>query len=184
MPVGGQTPFPGGGKGVVGNADLFYDPAMDDDDQRWVDRQRGRYLGYRPGAAPSEQAAANSRGGIEPAGASDAVLNCPACLTTLCVDCQQHDVYETQFRAMFVLNCRVDRTEQLHFRDKKAPPRRKSKGAPPAPVRLARLPFPLFRALPMTMRLVRRPPAAGAAPAGRRALPPRVVRGVHHRGTR
>jgi len=37
---------------------------------------------------------------------SDAVLSCPACLTTVCIDCQQHALAEGQFRAMFVMNCR------------------------------------------------------------------------------
>lgn len=42
----------------------FYDPDLDDVDERWVDRQRkGR--------------------------TSDAVLSCPACFTTLCLDCQR-----------------------------------------------------------------------------------------------
>jgi E2F-associated phosphoprotein len=39
---------------------------------------------------------------------SDAVLSCPACLTTVCLDCQQHAEEEGQFRAMFVMNCRWD----------------------------------------------------------------------------
>ena len=37
---------------------------------------------------------------------SDAILSCPLCFTTLCIDCQQHDTYDNQFRAMFVMNCR------------------------------------------------------------------------------
>ena len=34
------------------------------------------------------------------------MLSCPACLTTVCLDCQQHAEEEGQFRAMFVMNCR------------------------------------------------------------------------------
>ena len=42
----------------------FYDPDLDDVDERWINRQRkGR--------------------------TSDAVLSCPACFTTLCLDCQR-----------------------------------------------------------------------------------------------
>jgi hypothetical protein len=42
----------------------FYDPDLDDVDERWVSKQRkGR--------------------------TSDAVLSCPACFTTLCLDCQR-----------------------------------------------------------------------------------------------
>ena len=41
-------------------------------------------------------------------GKSDAILSCPGCFTTLCVDCQQHSDANLQhvFRAMFVMNCR------------------------------------------------------------------------------
>lgn len=42
----------------------FYDPKLDDNDEVWAQKQR--------------------RGRI-----SDAVLSCPACFTTLCLDCQR-----------------------------------------------------------------------------------------------
>jgi hypothetical protein len=59
----------------------FFDPDIDDKDAAWVTKQRqGRK--------------------------SDAILSCPCCLTTLCIDCQQHSDLEGQFRAMFVMNCR------------------------------------------------------------------------------
>lgn len=57
----------------------FYDPDLDDKDAAWVRRQRG---------------------GRE----SDAILSCPGCLTTVCLDCQQHANKEGQFRAMFCTN--------------------------------------------------------------------------------
>lgn len=60
----------------------WYDPEVDEADEKWSHRQRRG----RP---------------------SDAVLSCPACFTTLCIDCQRHDKYENQFRAMFVRNCRI-----------------------------------------------------------------------------
>ncbi|KAI3467904.1 hypothetical protein Pfo_024567 [Paulownia fortunei] len=60
----------------------FYDPKLDDNDELWVQKQRrGR--------------------------TSDAVLSCPACFTTLCLDCQRHEKYVTQYRAIFVVNCRI-----------------------------------------------------------------------------
>jgi hypothetical protein len=37
---------------------------------------------------------------------TDAILNCPACFTVCCWDCQKHEEFE-QYRAMFVQNCRV-----------------------------------------------------------------------------
>ncbi|XP_062219746.1 uncharacterized protein LOC133919385 [Phragmites australis] len=70
----------------------FYDPNLDDADERWVNRQRkGR--------------------------TSDAVLSCPACFTTLCLDCQRHEKYVNQYRAMFVCNCKV-KTDQILREDK------------------------------------------------------------------
>ncbi|XP_020548785.1 E2F-associated phosphoprotein isoform X2 [Sesamum indicum] len=60
----------------------FYDQGLDDKDELWVQKQRGGR-------------------------ASDAVLCCPACFTTLCLDCQRHEKYVTQYRAIFVMNCRI-----------------------------------------------------------------------------
>ena len=59
----------------------FYDADADDKDERWMTKMR---RGRR----------------------SDAIRSCPACLTTVCIDCQQHAQYEGQFRAVFVMNCR------------------------------------------------------------------------------
>ncbi|GAB4817238.1 hypothetical protein N2152v2_004284 [Parachlorella kessleri] len=60
----------------------FYDPAADEKDEKWMAKHRRGHM-------------------------SDAVLSCPLCFTTLCIDCQQHARYENQFRAMFVMNCKV-----------------------------------------------------------------------------
>ena len=35
---------------------------------------------------------------------SDAILSCPRCFNTVCMDCQQHERYANQYRAMFVMN--------------------------------------------------------------------------------
>ena len=63
---------------MMSNDDLLYDPKLDDEDQKWVDSQRQSYLpsvpsGSKPNKLPN----------------SDAVLNCPACMTLLCLDCQR-----------------------------------------------------------------------------------------------
>ncbi|KAI5075027.1 hypothetical protein GOP47_0010988 [Adiantum capillus-veneris] len=68
----------------------FYDATMDDRDQAWAERKRkGRK--------------------------SDALLSCPACFTTLCMDCQRHDKIVTQYRAMFVLNCKIIEGQSRQF---------------------------------------------------------------------
>lgn len=48
---------------------------------------------------------------------SDAILSCPRCFTTVCMDCQQHDRYANQFRAMFVMNIGVDWTKRITYDD-------------------------------------------------------------------
>ncbi|KAL7180772.1 hypothetical protein ACSBR1_039767 [Camellia fascicularis] len=64
----------------------FYDSNLDDKDELWVQKQRkGHY--------------------------SDAVLSCPACFTTLCLECQRHEKYVTQYRAVFVSNCKIKTDE-------------------------------------------------------------------------
>jgi len=89
---------------VVTNDDLFYDPDKDDDDQDWVDSVRQSY--HQPGQGVAAPAKLPN---------SDAVLNCPACFTVLCLDCQRHEVYNTQYRAMFVVNCTVNTEQKLKF---------------------------------------------------------------------
>ncbi|XP_063900949.1 E2F-associated phosphoprotein-like [Zophobas morio] len=49
---------------------------------------------------------------------SDAVLNCPSCLCLISLDCQRHEKYKTQYRAMFVLNCTIVLRETLRFTPK------------------------------------------------------------------
>lgn len=46
----------------------FYDPELDDKDEVWVQKKRGGRT-------------------------SDAILNCPACFTTLCLDCQRYGLF-------------------------------------------------------------------------------------------
>jgi hypothetical protein len=48
---------------------------------------------------------------------SDAVLSCPRCFTTVCMDCQQHERYANQFRAMFVMNIGVDWNKRMVYDD-------------------------------------------------------------------
>ncbi|XP_031102521.1 E2F-associated phosphoprotein [Ipomoea triloba] len=61
----------------------FYDSDLDDKDESWVRKKRGGRT-------------------------SDAILSCPACFTTLCLDCQRHEKNVTQYRAIFVVNCKIN----------------------------------------------------------------------------
>ncbi|KAG7979845.1 hypothetical protein I3843_05G151500 [Carya illinoinensis] len=79
----------------------FYDPDLDDKDEAWVHKRRkGR--------------------------SSDAVLSCPACFTTLCLESQRHEKYVTQYRAVFVMNCKVN-SDQV-FAEKHSKPRKGKRG--------------------------------------------------------
>ncbi|KAK5965759.1 hypothetical protein GCK32_007070, partial [Trichostrongylus colubriformis] len=64
-----------------------------------LNRQCGR---YKTGKA--------AKSGNQPRidGNSDAVLSCPGCMVLLTRDCQRHEIYNDQYRAMFVENCRVE----------------------------------------------------------------------------
>jgi len=104
---------------VISNDDLLYDPHMDDRDQRWVDGQR---RSHRSGLGKHKKMPN-----------SDALLDCPACLTTLCIDCQRHDSYKHQFRAMFVMNCEVDVSETLQCPEMAPKKKKKKKKDPPVP---------------------------------------------------
>ncbi|XP_055343383.1 E2F-associated phosphoprotein-like [Paramacrobiotus metropolitanus] len=99
---------------VISDDNLFYDPKMDDDDQDWVDEEREKY--QSPGKTTKKSRGKKRERGMPQ---SDAVLDCPACMTTLCLDCQRHEIYHQQYRAMFVRNCRVDATQTLRYKEKK-----------------------------------------------------------------
>eukprot|EP00775_Hariotina_reticulata_P011192 gene11192-11342_t len=81
--------------------DPLYDPFADDEDEKWAGQQR------------------NQRH-------TDAILSCPGCFTTLCIDCQQHEVYHTQYRAMLTINCEV-KHDQL-MRSEVQPSKQKRRG--------------------------------------------------------
>lgn len=48
---------------------------------------------------------------------SDAILSCPRCFNVVCMDCQQHERYSNQYRAMFVMNIGVDWSRKMMYDD-------------------------------------------------------------------
>ncbi|GAB6031722.1 hypothetical protein CHUAL_009468 [Chamberlinius hualienensis] len=98
---------------IISNDDLFYDPKMDQEDQDWVDKRRQKHR-------PRNDVLSGKK-----APRSDAVLNCPACMTTLCDDCQRHEAYKNQYRAMFVMHCTVDFEKILENKPSGRQPRQK-----------------------------------------------------------
>uniref|UniRef100_A0A3Q4I4V9 E2f-associated phosphoprotein n=2 Tax=Neolamprologus brichardi TaxID=32507 RepID=A0A3Q4I4V9_NEOBR len=105
------------------NDELLYDPDEDDRDQAWVDARRREYSRRKRPAAAFHSKLRHP----EALPHSDAVLNCPACMTTLCLDCQRHEKYRTQYRAMFVMNCTVKREEVLRYKNQPEKNRRNRK---------------------------------------------------------
>ncbi|GJJ69362.1 hypothetical protein EMPS_01708 [Entomortierella parvispora] len=97
---------------TISNEELLYDPDEDDRDEQWL----------------IKKIAANRPPGCKPEDIwTDAILSCPMCLTQLCFDCQQHEDYQHQFRAMFVENCRTIDNEVLRFPKEAAAKRRGGK---------------------------------------------------------
>lgn len=107
---------------VLTNDDLLYDPHEDDRHQEWVDAKR---RGYRN--ISKQRQSQNQTTKLNTVPSSDAILNCPACMTTLCLDCQRHESYRTQYRAMFVMNCTVNKEEVLKFPEQPIKNRRRAR---------------------------------------------------------
>lgn len=117
--AGPSKPAAKSGNASVSNDDMLYDPLMDEEDQKWMDNKRRAYI------YPSEDSSTDKPKRLPN---SDAVLNCPACLSLLCLDCQRHELYRNQYRAMFVSNCTIVMEETLSFPIKQKKLRRKSSG--------------------------------------------------------
>jgi hypothetical protein len=111
----------GDGKRGVHFPDDLLDEGADDEDEAYV------YRHLRSGMLEPVTVVSQRSGSEGPAGAaschpagkqtttvqmlkprsSDAVLSCPCCFTTVSMDCQRHERYLNQFRAMFVMNVEV-----------------------------------------------------------------------------
>merc|ERR1712126_533791 len=78
----------------------YYDADIDKQNEEWMANKRNEFM-------PKEDKDTKSK--------SDAILNCPACMSTVCVDCQRHDLYKNQYRAMFVLNCNIVENQLLRY---------------------------------------------------------------------
>ena len=98
--------------GAPEDNDLLFNEQADEEDEAYV------YKHLRSGVAEavtvvqrttslsSEQQQQQTVKMLKPRN-SDAVLSCPCCFTIVCMDCQQHERYENQYRAMFVQNIAV-----------------------------------------------------------------------------
>lgn len=111
------------------NDELFYDPDADEIDQEWIDKKRITCTTKQPVIEKKmlEKNNEKKEKSISKNPNSDAVLNCPCCMSLVCMDCQRHEKYQTQFRAMFAFNCNIKHEEQLKYsKDKKSNRRTKT----------------------------------------------------------
>jgi len=126
-------------------ADFMYSSNLDEEDEAWVYRNMRGGLeenvtmvsstqSQQPVSKSIDAAMSNiSQGGTNKAiqqpplkqkrsilkpRDSDAVLSCPCCLNVVCMDCQAHEKYTNQYRAMFVMNIGVDWTKCLYYDEK------------------------------------------------------------------
>lgn len=129
--VGGQGSKSKERRKMLTNDELLYDPDMDDEDEKWVLKQRQEHrmkvqqrqstrnssdTSQNQGtSSPTESKSKVLKQKVKKVPSSDAILSCPACMTTLCIDCQRHDLYKNQYRAMFVMNCKVVEDEVLKY---------------------------------------------------------------------
>jgi hypothetical protein len=107
--------------------DDLYDANLDDEDEAYVYKHmRG---GLQESVSIIRRAQANIDQGGDEEGTttsattqkmykprnSDAVLSCPCCFNIVCMDCQRHERYSNQFRAMFVMGIAVDWNVRLVY---------------------------------------------------------------------
>jgi hypothetical protein len=84
--------------------DLFLDASADDVDEAFVYQQlRGGI--HEPITIKSS--GTNQTISVLKPRKSDAVLSCPCCFQIVCMDCQRHERYADQYRAMFVMGITV-----------------------------------------------------------------------------
>lgn len=72
------------------NDELLYDPNMDEEDAKWVAEKRNTVMMKR--SILKNSPSARKKTDAHPMSTSDAVLNCPCCMTMLTMDCQRYSI--------------------------------------------------------------------------------------------
>lgn len=89
--------------GLNDENDEFYDPDEDDENEKWLIKTM-REMNLEKDSLKLDEKNMNS----------DATLSCPKCFTLLCLESQQHETYEHQYRAIFVKNCNTDEKKTMN----------------------------------------------------------------------
>ncbi|KAI9103829.1 E2F-associated phosphoprotein-domain-containing protein [Phlyctochytrium arcticum] len=77
---------------------LLYDPNEDEQNEDFIPKKIAKQR--KQSSLPPDILAS-----LPP---SDATLSCPSCFSDVCYDCQQHERFETQYRALFFEGCTVN----------------------------------------------------------------------------
>lgn len=92
--------------------DPLYNEKADEEDEKWMTKHFPSMCISNSHASSlqiPDQISADK-------GKSDARLSCPYCFTLLCTECQRHQTYWNQFRAVFVKNCNVLKQKEIKYR--------------------------------------------------------------------
>jgi hypothetical protein len=95
--------------------DELFDAQLDDNDEAYV--YKHLRSGVQETVTVKRDTAKQEIKVLKPRN-SDAVLSCPCCFQIVCMDCQRHDRYPNQFRAMFVMGITVRWDQRLVYDDK------------------------------------------------------------------
>ena len=109
--------------------ELYYNKNLDDEDEAWVYKHlrsgqeepvtvRRQVSSASTAAASAGDTTVTEQVNMLKPRYSDAILSCPCCFTTVCMDCQQHVTYKNQYRAMFVMNIEVHWDSQYMYDEK------------------------------------------------------------------
>ena len=112
------------------NVDDLYDEEIDDEDEAYVYKhlrggleetieiqQRQSGDGKRKKEDGGEGTVKTETLQVLKPRYSDAILSCPCCLTVVCMDCQKHETYSNQYRAMLVMNIGVHWNRRYRWDD-------------------------------------------------------------------
>ena len=97
--------------------DPLFEEEADEEDEAWVMRNlRGGALSdVKINATAATAPATPATTKLLESRTTDAVLNCPCCFNTVCMDCQAHTRYKSQWRAMFVMAVYVDWNKHMRY---------------------------------------------------------------------
>ncbi|KAJ8903758.1 hypothetical protein NDN08_000293 [Rhodosorus marinus] len=101
--------------------DELYDPDADNNEETWVrenllQTEKDRRNGQEQKNEDGEDGTGGTPKPSMDLGDREFQLCCPCCFTLLCLQCQQHVKYKSQFRAIFVMNCTVKKSGSLRVR--------------------------------------------------------------------